>query len=209
MQTTRRGSFFLSLSCYNTFVKLIIFAITFFLYFLIVPTITYAQDHQAQAVRPEQMEAQITELKEEKLTDTEGREIKSQRITVLVTEGRLQNQQIFVDFAPSGEGARYVVGDHVYVGVAKGMNGEETYFISDYIRRTPLYLLFGLFLGLVVLIAGKRGVASILGMGVSFLAIFFFLLPQISSGANPVLIAILTSLFIIPINFYSKKRLRL
>jgi uncharacterized membrane protein len=179
------------------------FSLIIILFFSSTNTLFAQENQSAQVSRPEQMEAQIVEVKEEKLTDSEGRETKSQRIIVHVTAGRLQNQQLFVDFAPSGEGARFVVGDHVYLGVAKGMNGEETYFIADYIRRTPLYLLFGLFLGLVVLVAGKRGIFSILGMGVSFLAIFFFLLPQISGGANPVLIAVLTSFFIIPITFYS------
>ena len=183
--------------------KSFLFAIIISLYLLLVPSGSFAQEHQGQVVRPEQMEAQITEVKDEMIMDSEGNGTKNQKISVLITNGRLQNQHIFVDFSPSGEGANFVVGDHVYIGVAKGINGEETYFITDHIRRTPLYILFGLFLGLVVLIAGKRGIFSVLGMGISFLAIFFFLLPQISVGANPILIAILTSLFIIPITFYS------
>lgn len=163
----------------------------------------FAQENtSAQAARPEQMEAHVVEVKDEKLTDADGKEIKSQKIMVLVTSGRLQNQQIAIDFLPSGERANYVIGDKVYIGVARGLNGEETFFVADYIRRTPIYLLFGLFLGLVVFIAGKRGISSIFGMAISFLAIFFFLLPQISAGSNPILIAILTSLFIIPITFY-------
>ena len=53
-----------------------------------------------------------------------------------------------------------------------------------------------------VLISGKRGVTSLLGMIITFWAIFFIVLPQISSGANPFLIILLFSAISIPINFY-------
>jgi uncharacterized membrane protein len=43
---------------------------------------------------------------------------------------------------------------------------------------------------------------SLLGMALSFFIIFFYILPQISSGANPVEIAILGSLVIIPVSFF-------
>ncbi|RJR24314.1 YibE/F family protein [Candidatus Microgenomates bacterium] len=69
-------------------------------------------------------------------------------------------------------------------------------------RRDSLLLLFCLFLVLVVSIAGIRGFMSVLGMGFSFLVIFLFVLPRISSGANPVMIAILGSFFIVPATFF-------
>jgi uncharacterized membrane protein len=55
---------------------------------------------------------------------------------------------------------------------------------------------------LTVVIADKRGFTSLLGMGISFLVIFFFILPQILAGYSPILIAILGSLLIIPISFF-------
>ena len=53
-----------------------------------------------------------------------------------------------------------------------------------------------------MIIARLKGLSSILGMGISFLVIFKFILPKILSGSNPILIAIIGSIFIIPITFY-------
>ena len=180
----------------------IVSAFLFFSIFL--PFTVFGQEGtQAQAVRPEQFEAQIVAISDETFTDLAGNKSAGQKIDLQVNSGRLSNQRITITYIPVGESRVYTVGDRVYVGVSRGLEGGETYFIADYIRRMPLYLLFGLFVGVVVFIARKRGVASLLGMGVSFLVIFFFLLPQISGGANPILIAIASSLFIIPLTFYS------
>jgi uncharacterized membrane protein len=53
-----------------------------------------------------------------------------------------------------------------------------------------------------VLIGKKQGLASIGGMLFSFFVIFTFVLPQISSGNNPITVAIIASFFMIPVTFY-------
>lgn len=73
--------------------------------------------------------------------------------------------------------------------------------ITDYVRRPSLYLLFGIFLLLTILIAGKWGITSVLGMIYSFYIIFVFILPMIIKGFNPVAAAIIGSMFIIPVTF--------
>lgn len=87
---------------------------------------------------------------------------------------------------------KFNVGDKVVV--ADGM-------ITDYVRRPSLYLLFGVFLFFAILIAGKWGLNSILGMAYSFYVIFVFILPMILKGYDAVVVAIVGSLFIIPVTF--------
>jgi uncharacterized membrane protein len=55
---------------------------------------------------------------------------------------------------------------------------------------------------LALIVGGKWGITSILGMAFSFLIIFKFILPQIIKGSDPVLISIIGSFFIIPVTFY-------
>lgn len=90
------------------------------------------------------------------------------------------------------------------VQVTKSLDIEENaiYYLSGYVRRTSLYILFFIFFALTFFIAKKSGLMSILGMVASFLIIFKFLLPKILEGANPIFITLLASLFIIPITFY-------
>ncbi|HVF68934.1 MAG TPA: YibE/F family protein, partial [Xanthomonadales bacterium] len=45
-------------------------------------------------------------------------------------------------------------------------------------------------------------ITSLVGMAVSFLMIFFVVLPQILKGHDPITVAILSSLVIIPVSFY-------
>ena len=63
-------------------------------------------------------------------------------------------------------------------------------------------LLLILFVVSTIAVAKWRGILSLIGMGVSFLVIFSFILPKILSGSNPVEIAILGSLIIIPVSFF-------
>ena len=84
----------------------------------------------------------------------------------------------------------------------KILQGGETYLITDYVRRTPLLVLFLIFVVVTVIIGKWKGISSILGMGISFLVILKFILPSIYSGSDPVTIAILGSLAIIPVTFF-------
>jgi uncharacterized membrane protein len=54
---------------------------------------------------------------------------------------------------------------------------------------------------MAVFIGKWQGATSLVGMGLSFLVIFKFILPKISAGSDPVQIAILGSLVIIPATF--------
>jgi uncharacterized membrane protein len=96
----------------------------------------------------------------------------------------------------------YRVGQRVIVSAMQDVEGQEVFYITDTVRRLPLLILFLTFFAVTVVIARWRGITSMLGMALSFFIIFQFVLPQILSGANPVLIAIIGSLIIIPITFY-------
>lgn len=96
---------------------------------------------------------------------------------------------------------RYEVGDDVLVSHIK-QQGKDIYFIKEYVRTKPLVTLALLFLISVVIISGKKGTFSILGMIGSFFVLFYYLLPAIISGADPVNTTLITAAFLIPITFY-------
>jgi uncharacterized membrane protein len=74
--------------------------------------------------------------------------------------------------------------------------------ITDFIRRDSLLLLFIIFVVVTIVVGKWRGVSSVISLTLTFLIIFYFILPQISQGTNPVLIAIIGSAIIIPVTFY-------
>ncbi|MBD3270113.1 hypothetical protein GF376_01150 [Candidatus Peregrinibacteria bacterium] len=72
----------------------------------------------------------------------------------------------------------------------------------DYARNTQIYVLFGIFIALSILIGRKKGFFSILTLIGSFYILFNFTIAQIAAGNDPIIISIITAIIIIPFGFY-------
>jgi uncharacterized membrane protein len=79
-------------------------------------------------------------------------------------------------------------------------NGIVTYTPSDNYRLPSVAWLIVLFILLVVLIAGRKGLNSIFGFIFSLMVVVLFVIPQMLAGNPPIVIAILTSLLIVPVS---------
>lgn len=96
----------------------------------------------------------------------------------------------------------FKTGDKVKLSIFKNPDGSTQVFITDFIRTKAVYWLFALFIAVVLLIGRKQGVGALLGMFVSFLVLFWFILPRITAGENPVWVTLIGVLFILPVTFY-------
>jgi len=154
----------------------------------------------------ESLEATVEKILEEKQTKPMGSEDFQlyQKLELLVTKGSLKDKKIEIENGnlPVANNLKYKVNDKVIVTFSKDFEGNDYFYITDYIRRDSLLWLFIVFVVAAIVIAKWRGILSLVGMGISFLVIFSFILPKISSGSNPVEIAILGSLIIIPVSFF-------
>jgi uncharacterized membrane protein len=103
---------------------------------------------------------------------------------------------------PMANDQHYVIGDDVMVHFEKDTLGNDQFYISDFMRREPLRSLFIVFIVVTLVVAKFRGLTSLLGMGLSFVVIFTYVLPRILAGAPPVRVAIIGSMIIIPISFF-------
>lgn len=167
-------------------------------------SLVFAQTEDKSQKIEERLEAVVTKVSGEKILNDGGVKRTYQNIVLIVTTESKKGKVITVENGkiPIINSVAYRVGDKVSVSVTKDSEGKDTYFITDYIRRDSLYWLFALFIILTLIIGGLRGAYSLLGMFISFIIILFFILPQILSGKDPILIAIISSLWIIPITFY-------
>ncbi len=150
------------------------------------------------------LEGEVVEVVEEKLlSDENGEERYWQVLAVRVTRGELVGEVVRVENGSEMMSSleRYEVGDLVMVSWSKGVEGGDIFYITDYVRRNALFWLFVIFVLMVVMISRWQGVSSLLGMAVSFGVIFKFVLPRIAAGDDPVVVAILGSLVIIPATF--------
>ncbi|PIU71742.1 YibE/F family protein [Candidatus Woesebacteria bacterium CG_4_9_14_3_um_filter_39_10] len=181
--------------------------VTLLFSFVLLGNSAYAQSELPQEPpKEETLEAVVEKILDGKQIKPMGSEDFQlyQKLELLVTKGSLKDKKITIENGniPVANNLKYKVNDKVIVTFSKDFEGNDSFYITDYIRRDSLVWLFLIFVVSAVVIAKWRGILSLVGMGVSFLVIFSFILPKILSGSNPVEIAILGSLIIIPVSFF-------
>lgn len=168
------------------------------------PSLVYAQNKEAS--KDETLEAVVQTILEEKQIQIEESDKlqQYQKLELLVTKGSLKDKKIIIENGkiPVANNITYKKNDAVLVTYSKDLNGKNIFYITDYIRRGSLLLLFSLFIILTIIIAKWKGVTALIGMLFSFIIIFSFILPEIANGNNPVGVAVLGAFAIIPITFF-------
>ncbi|TRZ52050.1 MAG: YibE/F family protein [Dehalococcoidia bacterium] len=158
----------------------------------------------AEKATEETLETRVTEVvKEEEIADEYGSYV-YQNLELLVTKGSLEGESIYVENGSTAfaNSKSYEKGDRLLVSYVKSVDESEYFYIVDYYRADSLLKLFLVFVILAVLVAGWKGVSSVVGMGLSFVVIFKFILPRILNGADPIFVSVLGACLIIPISFY-------
>lgn len=179
---------------------------TFFVAFLVagfsLTNPAWAQDTFQAA--EEKLEARIENIVEEKEIEVMDRKQLYQKLELLILNGSLKDKKVIVENGnlPTANTLQFKAGDEVVVSKSQDISGNDFFYITDFIRRDAILWLFIIFAGLTVLIGRWRGLASLVGMAISFAVIFIFILPQILAGGDPIFVSILGSLVIIPVTFY-------
>lgn len=170
-----------------------------------IPQDLYAQDLNV-GNETEYLKGKITEIVEQKQISFEGYDEPQlyQKIEILVTEGSLKDERIIVEngASPLAQVIEYSVGDRVMISYNQDLEGNDVFYIAEFIRTNGMIWLFAIFIILSVAIGAKKGLNSLISMALSFLILFTFVLPQIQNGRDPMWIAIAASVIIVPITFY-------
>ncbi len=166
----------------------------FLLFLLFIPQGVRAQS--AQITQHKDVEASVRRIIEEKKN--------YQKLELEITTGTDKGKRVIVENGniAAGNPIIYQVGDKVMIVESQAPGGKSTIYISNYIRREPLFLLFAVFVVLTIIIGRFRGLTSLLGMFISFLTIFVFILPNILAGNDPIQVVMIASFFIVPVTFY-------
>ncbi len=112
--------------------------------------------------------------------------------TVRLTEGPEKGRTTVLDLFEGPGQPRLHTGDPVVLGRADD-RGRVDYYFSDFQRRTPLLWLGLVFAVAVVAVGRMRGLAALIGLGLSFVLLVAFVLPAILEGSNALLVAIVGS----------------
>lgn len=142
----------------------------------------------------------VSEIKETTQTHFEQRQYIQQNLQVSISENK-KAISVSTEYQPENSPSIYEKGDAVLIGSIPNNGTEDTYYLIGYDRTSILLLLLAIFICLALLITKKQGVNALLSMGFSFSVIFFFILPLILDGMNPLLVSISGIFLIIPISF--------
>jgi len=82
-------------------------------------------------------------------------------------------------------------GDMIYLNYVKTIDGTEYFMFKDYQRHWQLFWLLAVFVGLLILFAGRQGVLALLSLALSIAAIFLLLIPALLAGYNPALASLM------------------
>jgi len=176
-----------------------------FKYFILSAVISNYLIISAQAQdRHEVFEGQISAITEERNIELNGQTQLYQKLEVSIKKGSLKGETVEIE-----NGLLHVVkqtvyrqGDRVLLDFTDMQDGNKQWYIIDFVRRDKLYILFGIFILIAVVVGKFRGIQSILGMLISFVIIFTVILPQLLAGRSPVIVSLIGALFLVPVTFY-------
>jgi len=180
----------------NVINKMLVFLV---LGLILIPSITNAQldDQIFQAV--------VLEIIDQKtVTDDTGDSLTLQKLKLKGLEGEWKDQEIEFDGTQYEvvSANQYEVGDKVLVTATINSNGEDIFYVTDYIRQGSIYWLAIIFAIVVITIGKLKGLRALVVLFLTFFIILKFILPQILNGSNPLFISIVGSLFILIIAIY-------
>jgi len=128
-----------------------------------------------------------------------------QNLRLEIISGPLKGEMVDVEYGLLGftsQNRMFRVGDRVLVERTRTLDNEDIFLIADYVRIGPLFWLTLLFIVATVLVSGWQGARSLLGVGISLLVIVGFIVPQILTGKNPFVVALLGSVVMMGLSLY-------
>jgi len=145
-------------------------------------------------------EAKVLEITEERqVNSADGTRVTQQNIKMKGVGDKWKNVEfsfIGISEVIAISSNVYKKGDRVLVNHQIDSDGNDVYYIADYVRRWPLYLLAFLFALTITLVGKARGLRSLIALIISFLIILKGTIPLILAGWNPLAVGIATCVLI-------------
>lgn len=142
------------------------------------------------------VQGRITGVEAVTATQEFGEPIVVQQLWLKLSSGPEIGKQMLVEYqlrgAQAGDRALQI-GQPVVVSRTAVPGGEVTFAITEPLRLHVIGWALALFFVLTIIFAGKRGLMAFVGLGVTAAIIAWYIIPQISSGANPFVVSIVAT----------------
>lgn len=194
--------------------KILVFLGVLLTIFFWLSPLVFAQDKNEAAVNQPALEEtfkavviRVLEEKEITAVDEKGRaeKLKRQKLQLRGLNGAYKNKEFEIslfDNQNSLDKAVYKVWDEVLVARSADEQGNDIFFITDFVRTKVLFWLFIAFAASVLIVGRLKGLRSLISLVLTFLVLIKFIIPRILSGADPVLITVIGSIVILAVIIY-------
>lgn len=145
----------------------------------------------------------VEEITEEKKIENQGISYYTQVLKIRKKDdGKIVEVQAGNEYQPLNENQRLKKGTQVVLGYQEVTPGDFQYVVSDVYRLPILIWLAVGFFALVLFIARKQGLTSIVGMVLSLFVLTYHIVPQILAGQNPILVSLIGCTVIATLTVY-------
>lgn len=129
--------------------------------------------------------------------------IEKTAVSLTILSGDLRGKNVTVENTlKTARTVQFKEGDTVILTYSRSPQGKESFYVTDYDRKPALVTLTALFFLVIIAITRKQGVAAILSMIISLFFIIKLIIPSIMANNNPFTVALLVSLFFVPITYF-------
>ncbi|WP_066504449.1 YibE/F family protein [Abyssisolibacter fermentans] len=172
-----------------------------------IVSIGYATDEYGEFPSQEVIKGKVLKIISEERREiegyTEGQGMTFQTVRVLIKNGAHKGEEVIVENVLDDRFAYNInieEGIDVLLALDEDENGLiDMAYITDIARDKYLYWVIGLFIVLLVLIGGFKGLKSVITLSITVLAIFKLFLPLILKGYNPVTLSVAICIGVIAI----------
>lgn len=166
--------------------------------------ISPALSQPPKVLKEEYFIANVVEILNVEEIEVAGYKTTTQTLGLTIENGHEKGKDVAVQFMAGAHGseAAYELGEKVIVQKITATKESVQYQIIDRYRMDFIGYIFILFLLIVVFIAGKKGIGSILGMFFSLFVLVGMIAPLIIAGYNPLLVSIGGALIIMVLSIY-------
>ncbi|MBU0598397.1 YibE/F family protein, partial [Patescibacteria group bacterium] len=169
----------------------------------VVPLLVNSQE--VNIGEEEVLKARVIEVIEQNIvTSEDGSSVIQQKLKLKGLSGNWADKEFIFDGTQYEviSASAYKIGDKVMVSYSPDMEGNDIFYVTDYVRQGKIYWLALLFAIAVIAVGRLKGVRALVVLVLTFLIILGFIIPRILAGNSPLFISIIGSLFILILAIY-------
>ena len=180
-------------------VLILLLGIIFFIFLYSFNKIDKVQLTNKQGISYEK--GKVVEIIEDNLQE-DGSRIGYQKVKIKMISGELKGEVLEgTSFSGYLYGADCKVNMKVIVNISTS-NEVSVVSVYSYYRAPIIYVFVGLFLLMLWVIGGKKGLKSVIGLIFTFICIMYLLLPMIYKGYSPFLSAVIVVILVTLVSLY-------